>query len=420
MIKIYPEENNLILEYRIEQGDLHWIVTKFREEQSYTIRRTFNFEIGDIFDKEMLDNVKNTSNNKNLDIAEANVFDLFGHDEIRFRLGILIGNYYHIKPGIIISKHSIFFSKEIKLEAKFFTSHRNISIFPKIERIVNSDIYIGGESEGALPEAVFRELIARFPSTHQKDLYESAMITSIIREYLDNIPDYLQKYDKYMNKKKKVVASKLLPALKEQELFKYRLILTKLENMLKNEGTFSEAQWQEEILAIITLLYPKYVQSFKNIAIHRKNQTKLFVDILVVDSGGYVDIIEIKKPFNSVIVSPTTYRDNHIPYRELTGTIMQIEKYIYYLNRWGPDGEAELTRRLNNPHDEFEVKLTNPGGLVIMGRDNNLTQAQRSDFEVVKRKYKNILDILTYDELIRRLRFTINLWGQQDGNTDIN
>lgn len=51
-----------------------------------------------------------------------------------------------------------------------------------------------------------------------------------------------------------------------------------------------------------------------------------------------------------------------------------------------------------------------------MGRDHNLSQAQLADFEVVKRKYKNILDILTYDELIRRLKFIIKLWEAQEGD----
>ena len=38
-----------------------------------------------------------------------------------------------------------------------------------------------------------------------------------------------------------------------------------------------------------------------------------------------------------------------------------------------------------------------------MGRDSDLTAAQCRDFEVVRRKYKNIVDIITYDDLIRRL-----------------
>jgi hypothetical protein len=42
-----------------------------------------------------------------------------------------------------------------------------------------------------------------------------------------------------------------------------------------------------------------------------------------------------------------------------------------------------------------------------MGRDSNLREDQRQDFEVVKRKYKYIIDIITYDDLLRRLEFII-------------
>ena len=55
----------------------------------------------------------------------------------------------------------------------------------------------------------------------------------------------------------------------------------------------------------------------------------------------------------------------------------------------------------------MSIKITNPSGLIIMGRDNNLTAIQKQDFEVIKRKYKNVIDIITYDDLISRLKFTI-------------
>ena len=38
-----------------------------------------------------------------------------------------------------------------------------------------------------------------------------------------------------------------------------------------------------------------------------------------------------------------------------------------------------------------------------MGRDRDMTPQQRHDFEVVRRHYKHIADILTYDDLLRRL-----------------
>ena len=49
-----------------------------------------------------------------------------------------------------------------------------------------------------------------------------------------------------------------------------------------------------------------------------------------------------------------------------------------------------------------------------MGRGSNLTEAQQRDFEVVKRKYKNIADIITYDDLLRRLDFVIKQFAAND------
>ena len=39
-----------------------------------------------------------------------------------------------------------------------------------------------------------------------------------------------------------------------------------------------------------------------------------------------------------------------------------------------------------------------------MGREDTLSTKQKKDFEIVKRKYKSIVDIVTYDELLNRLR----------------
>ena len=43
-----------------------------------------------------------------------------------------------------------------------------------------------------------------------------------------------------------------------------------------------------------------------------------------------------------------------------------------------------------------------------MGREKELTTEQQRDFEVIKRQYKNVVDIITYDDLIRRLEFMIS------------
>jgi len=123
---------------------------------------------------------------------------------------------------------------------------------------------------------------------------------------------------------------------------------------------------------------------------------------------GNLDIIEIKIPFEKSIVSKSKYRDNHIPSRDLSGAIMQIEKYIFYLNKIGKNGEVELNKRYKSElPDDLEIKIVNPNAIIIMGRDNQLDRSQLNDFEIIKRKYKNVIDIFTYDELIRRMEILI-------------
>ena len=51
---------------------------------------------------------------------------------------------------------------------------------------------------------------------------------------------------------------------------------------------------------------------------------------MLVDANGNIDVIEIKKPFKARLVADTTYRDNHVPQRELAGTVAQIEKYLLH------------------------------------------------------------------------------------------
>ncbi|MDP9077081.1 MAG: DUF4263 domain-containing protein [Bacteroidota bacterium] len=420
MIKIYPSGNRLVLSYEYIDGGPGWVMAKLKETGEFTLRKTFTFASKDVLDKTDRETIEAALEDDDY-LGETIDDDEFEREDesISFILGNLIGEYYHIEKGIVTYDHSVFLHKNIDFDVKLFVSNRNISVFSKIEHFTKNDIYVGGDVDNTIPETIMWDLIKKFPNTHEKNLYEGSVITGIIREYVDNVPDYRAKYEKYLNKREVIKSSDLGPLLRDQEIHKFMLILDKLELMLKQQTSYSELQWQEEILVIITLIYPKYVYAFKNVQLKRKDQTDLYVDILLVDSGGYADILEIKKPFESVIVTQATYRDNHIPYRELTGTVMQIEKYIYHLNRWGADGEKILTQKLSGLPIGFEVKLTNPGGVIIMGRDYNLSVEQKSDFEVVKRKYKNIMDILTYDELLRRLRFMIEMWTNKPLNESI-
>jgi hypothetical protein len=226
-----------------------------------------------------------------------------------------------------------------------------------------------------------------------------------------------------MNKKISKYGANLNLEFKEHEIAKFNAILAKLKDMLESQVSYNEIQWQKEISEIILFLHPKYIRAFQESPVKDfKRDKNKRVDFLLVDSSGAIDVAEIKQPFDNTIVTNGMYRDNYIPLRELTGTIMQIEKYIFHLNKWGKVGEKVLTEKyINELPNKFKIKICNPSGIVIMGRDNNLSPHQRDDFEVIKRKYKNIIDIVTYDDLIRRLQFVIEQMQKstyQNGRAD--
>lgn len=391
MINFRKENNLLILEYQSDP-DNPWAFQRLKNDEEITLKNTFTFFKNDLY---------------SLDIDDLPEDDYC--EPLEFVLACLENEYFRIDSKILGTDISIFIHKDIKLSLKFFTAIKNISIFKKINEVVKEDIYIGGERSNSLPVSEFNQLLKNFPNTYEIKKYVDARLSSVLRNYFDSVVDAEQKYNSYMNKKVSKKGRNLSVLFKESELNKYYTILQKLEEMLESENSYNEKQWQEEILQIILFLYPKYIHVFKEVPVkdtyNNKNRS---LDFLLVDSTGNVDVVEIKRPFDNCIVTKNTYRDNYIPLRELSGTVMQIEKYIFYLNKWGKKGEEVLTNKYKDKlADDFKIKITNPSGIIVMGRENDLSNIQREDFEVIKRKYKNIIDIITYDDLLKRLKFTI-------------
>ena len=123
-------------------------------------------------------------------------------------------------------------------------------------------------------------------------------------------------------------------------------------------------------------------------------------DFLLVDANGFVDILEIKK---ADILLLTKYRNNYVASRELSGAIQQIEKYIYCLNSSDKAKNDVSSKLALHLPIGLKVQVVNPQGILILGRSNELNIQQKQDFELIKRQYKHIADIMTYDDLINRL-----------------
>lgn len=392
MIQLLADADLLLLRY-IPEGDPSWVADKLESGESIVVRRTFHFGTGDLL-------AEATEDDSASDVS----------DEYMFRLGELSGEYYRINPDVVATTNTFHFHQGMSFSPKLFVADRNISILRRIDKLVSEDVYIGGAREDAMPQSAYLELLDKFPNSYEMTLYASARVGGCLRDYFESATDVERGYQKYLNKRISPRSSGIIAAFRENEIAKYQALLEKLQDMLADEASYSEKQWQAEILDIIRLLYPKYIHAFTEAPVWdsiSKKERK--VDFLLVDSCGNVDIIEIKRPFDNCIVSKRQYRDNYIPLKELSGTIMQLEKYILYLNKWGQQGEDRLSRRYKDALPAgLQLRIINPKGIVVIGRGHTLSSAQRDDFEVIKRKYSNVIDIVTYDDLLARLAFTID------------
>lgn len=171
------------------------------------------------------------------------------------------------------------------------------------------------------------------------------------------------------------------------------------------------------MISFLLLLFPKYIKILQNVTIpdYYSSPSKIthrHIDVALLDANGNLDIIEIKKPFDDKILRKSPYRGNSIPTSELSGAIMQAEKYLFHLSKWGAKGEKDLTKKYADKIlGGMRIKISNPKAIIIVGRDNindtTMTDNQQLDFEIIKRKYASMMDIITYDNLLRRLNNTI-------------
>lgn len=385
MLEFIKIEKNLVLVYRPISS---WVQDVLAKDGEVKLRKgTYVFEQTDILRSEV--------------INDEEIYE--------FALGHLSDGYYQVHGRVLGIEHSIFLHESLEPDERWFTTVHGFSVFKRASKIVKENIYIGGPDRRSIPEEEFKQLLKDFPSYYEIGKYVDARLGAVLHNYFETAAGVGESYQRYMNKRRSVTGVDLRKIFREAELEKYSLLLKKVKDMLEHENLYNERQWQEEILQVVLLLFPKYIYAFKGVQIYDSySEKKRELDIMLVDANGHIDVIEIKKPFDEKILTNGVYRDNHIPMRELTGTVMQIEKYIFYLNKWGIKGEEDLTKKyISKISTGFNLKVTNPCGIVIMGRDNTLSPTQIADFEVVKRKYKNIVDIITYDDLIRRLEAVI-------------
>lgn len=391
MIKISIQADCLLLTYVPDRfNSANWLAEKLKLDGEVTLRRTFTFTAGDL-------------------ISPAQQTEDEDDPEHIFNLGKAEGDYYRIDKDILGLKHDLLLHRSMKLDPNVFVANRDISIFRRIDELIDEQIVIGGVNDGEIPLADFEHLQKTFPTSTELTHYARSRIARVIKDYLGTLSDAEAKLNGYLAKKKRLVVTSRSSILENFELQKFEYIHAELDGMLKDVDGYSEGDWQKKILELLLFVFPKYIAVLENV--HIKDfyskpgkATNRYIDLMLVDANGNIDIIEVKKPFANALLSRNTYRGNHTPRIELAGSVMQAEKYLFHLSKWGQAGELEiLKKRKSELPAGIELKITNPKALILLGRDDDISGEQRFDFEIIRRKYANMIDIMTYDDLLRRL-----------------
>lgn len=135
------------------------------------------------------------------------------------------------------------------------------------------------------------------------------------------------------------------------------------------------------------------------------------LDCLLVDVDGNACILELKKPFDNKRLLSNSYRKNfYQPKFELAGGVQQIEEYIYDFNLYKKENMNLINKCFENKLSGIKINLVDVHGILICGRSNTFSPEEKRDFEIIRKQYKNIVDILTYDDILRRLNNTIELF----------
>lgn len=400
MITFEQEGSQVVLAYVSGFGSADWVNQKLKTDGCVTLSRAFTVRERDLLSGDEGDD------------------DLDGELR-RFVIGSVDGNYRVIRKDVLGLKHDLLIATSVNLGRKIFVAERDISVFRRIDELTGDQIVVGGDRMGAIPEDEFSRLVEEFPTSTEMTLYARTRVTRVLREYLESMSDAEQRLADYMERRKRarvedrVQAVGRIPAANELELQKFTYVRDRLVEMLKEAKGYSEAEWQMAVADVFLLVFPQYVAVLHNVHVKEgyTNETKLtsrYIDLVLVGANGCADIIEIKKPFERGLVTKGKYRDNHVPVRELSGSIMQAEKYLFYLSKSGRYGEKRITAKYKaDLPSGFEVKIANPKAIILTGRDTDLSEQEKFDFEFVRREFSNVVDIISYDDLLRRLESVI-------------
>jgi len=399
VIEFLKQDDLLVLRYWSTRGDSSWVDEVLTTNELVKINKVFYFSKTDLIRTESEFSGIDYSSHRNIYATT---------EDKKFILGRIDGSCFKISKERLKLKHDLFLSTKLEINEFIFIADRDISVFRKIDEIIDEPIIVADDFENSITLDEFHELIKNFPTTTELKHYAHARISRTLFDHFQTLSDAQLKLDRYLKNRKSIKTPSRTALLNEYEPEKFCYVRDELSKLLEDDNSFSENDWQKLIVEFLLLIFPKYVAVLEKVSIKDftdpTKETRREIDLVLVDANGTIDIIEIKKPFPDCLLSKQTYRDSYTPKKELSGAVMQVEKYLFHLSKWGREGEKQISQKKKKSlPPNFELKIVNPKGMIILGRDKDFTDDQKFDFEIIRRKYANVIDIMTYDDLLRRL-----------------
>ncbi len=157
-----------------------------------------------------------------------------------------------------------------------------------------------------------------------------------------------------------------------------------------------ESRWGQFLKQNLFLVESKYIKIISELNVVMADARN--VDFALIDSQGYLDLFEIKKP-GTPLLAARRDRGNYYWSTQAVKAIVQAEKYLFNAERKAPSLVEDINRERR-----AKVRVVRPRAVVVMGTADQLdSQDKQLDFRILRMSMKNI-EVLLYDELLDRLR----------------
>lgn len=403
-INLYYTEDFLIFKYAPDTDDVRFIQSHLIKDNKYKLKNL-------IWLYSSRDNYEFNSENSELKVEVAK------REDDSF--------YYKLDKQVFDIENNIYIHESIKLKRKHFLTPTGANIIKKFDKVFSSDLYIGGEYLDKvtwISNSNLEELLKQFPNRYERELYEEFRISQVLEKFVQINSNYVEKYQDYMRNKGPYITPDIKSEeelelkfnVNQNEIFKYSYLLQSLKKMLDREEPFVEADWEEKLDQFLLLIFPKYIAKLRQVNFKNQNKTGRRPDFILIDILGYCDVIEIKRP-DTDLVRNTQYRNNYVLSNELSSTVVQIENYLYDMNSNQNNALKSINKKLEKSvYSTLKLKprIKNPKGIIIAGNKSQYSDEQKHDFEIVRRQYRNITDIITYDELIDSFERQIKMYNE--------